>query len=207
MYQLITQPSIEPLTLAEAKAHLRVDFADDDTLITALITSVRQYAEGLTHRAFITQTWKYVADAFPGPSLMGVPAGRPFSLPGHAILLEHCPVQSIVSIQYLDMAGTLQTMPSSDYTADLTSEPCRITPVFGKIWPVTLPQIGAVTVNFTAGYGAAAANVPEGIKSWMKIRLATLYENREEVTILSRGKIEPLPYVDGLLDFHKVQVF
>ena len=82
---------------------------------------------------------------------MGVPAGLPWSLPGHAILLEHGPVQSIDSITYVDMSSTVQTMPSANYIADMTGLLARVTPKFGQIWPITLPQIASVSVNFTAG--------------------------------------------------------
>jgi hypothetical protein len=95
--QLVTPPAEEPVTLIEAKLHLRVDFDDDDTLIASLITAARQAAETLTGRQFITARWKQVLDCFPGPSLMGVPAGQTFTLPGHAILLSKAPVQSVVS--------------------------------------------------------------------------------------------------------------
>ena len=98
----------------------------------------------LTRRQIVTARWKLVLDSFPGPSLMGVPAGEPFSLPGHAILLPKSPLQAVQSIQYLDMSGAWQTMPATDYTVDAVCEPARITPVFGKIWPISLPQIGAV---------------------------------------------------------------
>jgi len=201
--QLVSPPAEEPVSLADAKLHLRVDFTDDDALISALITAARQAAETITGRQIVTARWKLVLDSFPGPSLMGVPAGSPFTLPGHAILITKCPVQSVVSIQYLDMASTLQVMPATDYALDLACEPARVTPVFGKIWPITLPQIGAVSVTFDTGYGAAAA-VPEGIKSWIKLRVGSLYAHREEVALLSRGKIEPLPFIDGLLDPFKV---
>lgn len=281
--QLITPPSAEPLTLDEAKLHLRVDINDDDTLIGALIAAARDYAEGETHKQMVSARWKQVLDSFPGPSLIGIPYGRPFTLPGHAIYLQRAPVIRVVSIQYLDMAGTVQTMPESDYTVDYTSEPVRITPVFGKIWPIPLPQIGAVWVNFDAGFAApikvdaatgtigapgwsaldvgAAVRlsngggvlpaplapmtdyfvhsvvsegvytlsatlggdqialsdagsgqsfigvVPEGLKAWLKIRLSTLYENREEVAIMNRGTIQALPYVDRLLDAYKTFEF
>jgi hypothetical protein len=175
--QLITPAAEEPVSLAEAKRHLRVESADDDALIGSLISAARQAAETLTGRQFVTARWKLVLDSFPGPSLMGVPAGLPFSLPGHAILLPKCPVQSVFAIRYLDMAGTTQTMPRADYTADTACEPARVTPVFGSAWPVSLPQIGAVTLVFAAGYGDAAS-VPAGIKSWIKLRVGSLYAHR-----------------------------
>jgi uncharacterized phiE125 gp8 family phage protein len=201
--QLVTAPTQEPVSLAEARLHLRVDFNDDDALIMALIRSARLAAETITGRQLVTARWKYILDSFPGPSLMGVPAGRPFTLPGHAILIPKAPVQAIVSIDYLDMNRTPQTMPAANYITDLACEPARITPVFGQIWPIPLPQIAAVSVTFDAGYGSAA-NVPEGLKSWMLLRIGSLYQNREEVAAMARGKIDPLPFIDGLLDPYKM---
>ncbi len=131
--QLVTPPAEEPVSLAEARLHLRVDMDDDDALIRSLITAARQAAETLTGRQLITARWKLVLDAFPGPSSMGVPVGASFSLPAHAILIPKCPIQSIVSIQYVDMSGAWPVMPPTDYTVDLACEPARITPVFGKL--------------------------------------------------------------------------
>jgi uncharacterized phiE125 gp8 family phage protein len=193
--QLVTPPAEEPVSLAEAKQHLRVDGGDDDLLIGSLITAARQAAETQTGRQLITARWKLVLDAFPGP-LMQSAFGASFGLPGHAVLLAKCPVQSVVSIEYLDMNGTTQVMPASDYV---------LTPVFGKTWPPTLPQMGAVSVTFDAGYGAASS-VPEGLKSWIKLRVGSLYGHREEMSVLSRGRIDPLPFVDGLLDGFKVSL-
>jgi uncharacterized phiE125 gp8 family phage protein len=201
--QLITPPAGEPVSLAEAKLHLRVDFDDDDSLIQVLISAARQAAETLTNRQLVTARWRMVLDSFPGPSLMGVPAGQTFTLPGHAVLLPKSPVQSVVEIRYLDMAGAWQVMPAANYTVDSVCEPARITPVFGQIWPIALPQIGAVSVIFDAGYGDAST-VPEGIKTWIKLRLGSLYVHREEVASMTRGRIDPLPFIDGLLDPYKV---
>jgi uncharacterized phiE125 gp8 family phage protein len=201
--QLITPPAGEPVSLAEAKLHLRVDFDDDDSLIQVLISAARQAAETLTNRQLVTARWRMVLDSFPGPSIMGVPAGQTFTLPGHAVLLPKSPVQSVVEIRYLDMAGAWQVMAAVNYTVDSACEPVRITPVFGQIWPIALPQIGAVSVIFDAGYGDASA-VPEGIKTWIKLRLGSLYVHREEVASMTRGRIDPLPFIDGLLDPYKV---
>jgi len=100
--QLVTPPAEEPVSLAEAKQHLRVDGGDDDLLIGSLITAARQAAETKTGRQLITARWKLVLDAFPC----------------HAILLSKCPVQSVVNIQYLDMNGMSQTLPLVDYVVD-----------------------------------------------------------------------------------------
>lgn len=201
--QLLTPPSEEPVSLAEAKLHLRVDFDEDDALILALISAARQAAETLTGRQFIKARWRLVLDRFPVPHGMACSPEDSFSLPDHAFLLFKCPVQAVVSIQYLDMGGLQQTLESNLYTLDAACEPARITPIFGATWPVSLPQIGAVRVTFDAGYGSAS-DVPEGLKSWIKLRVGSLYAHREEMSVLSRGRIDPLPFIDGLLDSFKV---
>lgn len=278
--QLVRDAAVEPLGVGDAKLHLRVDSPDDDVLIGALIAAARRFAENLTQRALICQAWKLVVDSFPGPTLIGVPWGKTFTLPKHAIVLEKSAVRNVTAIRYLDMQGSWQTLPPAAYTVDYTSEPCRITPVFGQIWPIPLPQIGAVEVTFTAGYAApvtfsgntmtvpadwqpysvgdvvqlsnvdgmlptalspttnyfiesvVAAGVytiaatpggpaitlldagsgtslvgvvPEGITSWMKLRVGTLYQHREEYfTSEKSGKVLPLPFVDRLLDPYRV---
>ena len=194
-YKLLVSPAIEPLTLADAKRQLNVDqdFTDDDLIIARITAAARQYAETHTRSSFITQQWSLVLDGFAGCwSSRGL------------LFLEHGPVQSIDSITYLDMTGTLQTLPPADYATDLSGVRGRLQPRFGLVWPVTLPQIGAVTVNFTAGYGVTADAVPPGLVHWMKMRIGTLYEHREEV-VSARGVIvTPLSFVDGLLDAYRL---
>lgn len=208
-------PTVEPISLAQAKKHLNQpdDFTDDDTLIEALIAAARDYAEIETGRSLCTQKWRLTLDSFPGPSLMGVQFGRGYSIPKHAIVLERPPVLSIESIQYLDTSSTQQTMPPANYidptlggTVRHDGRP-RITPVFGQIWPINQPQIGSVWVNYTAGYGDASAVATEvpGVIAWMKLRLASLYENREEIIVGTRVVIAPLPFVDRLLDAYTVR--
>ena len=213
-YSLITAPQAEPLTLAEAKLHLRVEnyVFEDDVLINALIIAARQYAEQLTGRSIVNQQWLYVTDEFAGRSFMGG-FGRDSAsfgnLPYNGFALEKGPVQSIDYIKYLDMAGVLQTMPASQYAAELTGMLARVTPKFGQIWPVALPQIGAVQIAFTAGYASvdttgAAVGVPEGLKAWMKLRIGALYENREEVVSGRSITVTPLSFVDSLLDAYQI---
>lgn len=187
-YQLVTPPTVEPLTLAEAKAHLRVDIADEDALINSIITATRQYCEQITGRSLLAQQWRLVLDQFPP-----------------VIELEKGPITAITSVIYTDMSGAVQTAAESDYVADLSGSLTRLTPKFGAIWPIALPQIGSVAVNFTAGYGAAAASVPVGLKNWMLLRIAALYNSREELVVLHRGEsVAPHPFIDSLLDAYRI---
>jgi uncharacterized phiE125 gp8 family phage protein len=165
--KLYTAPAAEPVTLTEAKAHLRVEHTSDDTLITALIVAARTHAEAFTRRAFVTQTWDYFADAFPEDD--------------GAILLPLPKVQSVSSISYVDDNGTTQVWSSSNYLVDVESEPARVTPAYDVSWPTTREQINAVTIRFIAGYGNAAA-VPQAIKQAMLLIIGHLYEHREAVS-------------------------
>jgi hypothetical protein len=203
--QLVSAPALEPVTVADMRLHSRIIDASEDANLAVYIAAARRYAETYCGRSFITQQWKLTLDAFPGRQQSGyVDFGSSYSLQPNAILLDKGDVISVDSIQYTDMAGATQTLATTEYVYDLSGCPARLAPAFGKVWIPTLPQIGAVRVTYTAGYGAAPTNVPEGIRHWIMMRAATIYENREEVAILARGKIEPLPYVDSLLDPYSV---
>lgn len=217
----IAEPAVEPLSLAEAATHLRLDsdFTDDNDLVAGLIQSAREDAENITRRALCEQQWLMTLDKFPGPGMnvassnwygpqWGISPGPLTTLQldgvsGYEIFLTHPPLQTVDSIKYVDTSGVLQTMSASDYLVDDVSEPARIVPAYGKTWPETRNQIGAVQVRFTCGY-ASAEQVPAGIKAWMKLRIASLYENREETAIVRAGKIQELPYVDTLLAPYRV---
>lgn len=152
---LLTPPTAEPLDLAEAKLHCRVDVTDDDLLLRASIGAVRDYAENLLAKQLVVARWKQVMDSFPGAMEAAfAPYGQPYANPGNAIKLSRFPVRRVVSIQYLDQQGVEQTVDPSTYVVDASTEPVRITPVFGQIWPIPQPQIGSVWVTFDAGYAA-----------------------------------------------------
>ena len=186
--KLITAPATEPITLAEAKAHLRCG-DDEDALINALIVAAREAAEHELGRALVTQTWERVVDAFPAVELeLGMP-----------------PVQSITSVTYIDTAGALQTLSASAYTLDPTTPPGWALPATGYTWPATLDTANAVRVRFSAGYGAAAA-VPAGIKAWILLRLGTLYKHREGVVTGVTVAEVPGGFVDRLLDPYRTWI-
>jgi uncharacterized phiE125 gp8 family phage protein len=187
--QIVTAPAAEPISLAEAKNHLRVDYVDDDHLIQSQIIAVREYAETSTNRAFVTQTWKYVLDAFPAlpqSSLSWQDNFDQFRIP-------FPPLQSVTSIVWIDQNGNSNTIPPANYIVDATSEPARVALNVGQIWPAdTLQPIAGVQVTFTAGYGAPG-RVPESLKQMMKLLLGAWYQNREDVVVDRRVAAVELP--------------
>lgn len=187
--QLVTGPAEEPISLAEAKSHLRVSFADDDPLIQNLIYTAREEAEARTERALCTQTWKLVADswpALPAFSLSWQGAFDQFQLPLP-------PLQSVTSIVYKDTAGVPTTLGSSNYIVDTASEPGRVALAYSQAWPGSaLQPISGVTVTFVAGYGTAFV-VPQSIKQAMLLLIGHWYENREEVVVDNRVASIELP--------------
>ncbi|HIC7213959.1 head-tail connector protein [Burkholderia stabilis] len=217
--RLTQAPAEEPVTLEEAKLHLRVIDSSEDALISLLISAARVYAENVCRRVFVTQKWDLFLDAFPFYTYYGVTPGyvpvdqlpaawmtmRNYAVRfrGSKIDIPFPRLQSVDAVKYIDALGNQQTMDSSLYVVDNVSEPGVLTPATGTYWPDTLNTTNAVQISFTAGYGDAA-DVPAGIKSWILVRVATLYENREEVAILNRGQVHDLPYVDQLLDPYRI---
>lgn len=185
--QLITDPSVEPVTLSEAKLHAKVEDSADDALVTAIITAARQWAEQKTGRALLGQTWRLTLDRFPD-----------------AFKLIKTPILTVAYVKYVDVNGAQQTLDPADYMLDATMEPAWIVPAYAKSWPETRDQVNAVEAQWTAGYHASdPSKVPTAIKQWMLIAIATMYELRESVvtgTIVSK-----LEFVDRLLDRYTVQ--
>lgn len=182
--ELITAPASEPLSLSEAKAHLRVDFDNDDTLITSLIPAARAYLEDLSHRRFITQTWRQWLDAFPLVDIRPV-ATRQAARAG--LELAYPPVASITSIQYTGSDGTLQTLDSSLYQLDRVDDPAFVYPAYGQSWPTARNQVNAVSVTFVCGVDPTA--IDPRIKQAMKLLLAHWYEQREDTVTGQPNKI------------------
>lgn len=159
----IAAPDREPVTLTEAKRHLRVDGNEEDGDIESLIITAREYCEGYQNRAYVSQTWEYILDQYPDYK---------FEIPKP-------PLQSVISIKYTDTESVERTVPASDYIVDTDSFKGRVVLGFGKQWPtVILQPINGFRVRFVCGYGAPA-DVPMKVKQAMKLLIGYWYANRE----------------------------
>lgn len=186
-----TPPAVEPVTLAEAKAHLRIETSSDDTVITALIVAARQQLEEICNRAFVTQTLVKTMECWPACGCIRLPRPRAIA---------------VTSVKYLDAALVLQTVDPANYVLTAGREPAEIWPVNGYCWPSpAVNNPNAVQVTWTAGYGPAAADVPELVKHAIKFLVAHWYENRETVNI--GNIVNDLPFaLQSLIDLIRVRV-
>lgn len=152
--RLIAPPRTEPVTLEEAKLHLRVDGAEEDSLITALITAARQKAEEYTRRAFITQTWELAVDAAYG-----------------VLYLHRPPVQAVEAIT---VDG--EVVAPENYVL-VGPEALHV-----KV-PLYAVNPGGVVIRYKAGYGDAASDVPQAIRQAILMLIAHLYEHRGDEAV------------------------
>lgn len=178
MRRLVTRPTSEPVSLAEAKAHCRIYGTDDDGVLAGYIIAARQTVERATRQALVTQTWDEIFD-------------RGWPLVWDAVAccyrtrleLSLAPVQSITSVSYVDPAGTTQTLTAgTQYQAtrlNTPAQPAVLHPAFGFAWPATRDVPESVTVRYVAGYTDAIGGVPEPIRFAILLLVGHYFENRE----------------------------
>lgn len=196
----VVAPADEPVTLAQAKAHLGVTHSNDDTFISALITAAREACENELNRALVYSQWALRLDAFPCEE----------------IIVPKPPLYSVASIAYIDGNGAEQTWAAASYQVDAKSEPGRIMPAFGGTWPQTREQYNAVIVTYWAGYAPVevgsptdfSGNVPQAIKQAILLTLGNFYGNRESVIAGPAAQFVQLPQnAKWLLGQHRVEDF
>jgi len=176
---LVTAPAIEPLTIAEARDHLRIDNDDSNAIIRNLIRAARSYAETYQHRALIQQTWDITYSAFGD------------------LEIPKAPISSVTSVKYYDVDGVQQTLASSVYKV-ASADPSYITLDEDQEWPSVQPIIEPITVRIVAGYGTTAEDVPQMVRQAMLMLIAHWYENREASIIGVSAMRAPIG-VDALL--------
>jgi uncharacterized phiE125 gp8 family phage protein len=159
---LTTPPSGEPVTLADAKAYLKIDTSDDDALVTALITAARARAEWHTGRALMTQSWILWLDRWPDDGIVAIP------LP---------PLRAVSAVTLYARDDTATLFDPARYAVDLAGG--RIALRQNAFLPPLLRVIDAIAVSFSAGYGDAP-DVPQAHKTAILELVAFLYEHRGE---------------------------
>jgi uncharacterized phiE125 gp8 family phage protein len=178
-------PAGEPVTLAEAKAWLRVDGSEENTLITGLIEAARHYVETFTHRALITQQFSLKLDGFPGGGRVHcwrIVKSRGDIIADRVIVLPRPPLASVQSITYIDEDGDEQTFSASAYHVDTASQPGRVVLDSDYDWPDIDDRPNAVSVNYTAGYGTSSS-VPQGLRTAIRFMVTHWFTNRTPVNI------------------------
>lgn len=181
-WKVAVQPTTEPITLAEARMHLRLttDSVDspaeethpEDLLVSALVTAARQYAETYLQRALCDQQVEVVLDSFPS----------------NEIALPLSPIVEVLYLTYVDENGDSQTLDPSQYVLDNDQEPGWLLPLIDTTWPTTYGVINAVRIRYRAGYSSPDDSpndrpIPEVIKRAMLLLVGNWYENREATVI------------------------
>lgn len=164
-----------PVTLEEAKAHLRLESSEEDSLVSILIQAATDWAEVFCNKKFITQTWTIKSDNIADLIIPG---------PIPSIALPFGPIQSVSQFGYTDEDGAAQTLTeNSDFLVYADGVPPRLIPTPGKSWPDTATEeFETVQIEIIAGFGAASA-VPAGIKQAILIMLAHYFEHRQEFLV------------------------
>jgi uncharacterized phiE125 gp8 family phage protein len=172
----VTGPAVTPISLAEAKAQMRVESSDDDAIIQRLIASAVAFvdAQGALGKAMITQTWGQWLSPNPG-----------------TVYLSLGPVQSVSAIKYYDVDGALQTATLADFNVFGTPNRISVSPKAGRAWPVTQMRDDAIKIEYIIGYGSSSTSVPETVRHALMMLVAHWYDMRETAT---EKQMYDLPY-------------
>lgn len=182
----VVPPSVEPVTVAEAKSWGVISTPDDDADVASLIAAVREGVEARLGQALITQTKTVYFSGF--PSAQG------------AIRLPYPPLQSVSSLQYSDMTGNSITFDASNYHYTAGATPGAIRLPFGQFWPLAMAWDDAVQITYVCGYGDTAASVPMRIRMYIRARISAYYRLRESDMLIQGGQVMGSPLWDDLLD-------
>jgi len=187
-YQVITAASTFPVSLTEAKAHLKVDTTADDTYIESLIKAATQLSEEYTNRFFINTVIDQTCSSFK-----------------ELETLFKSKVNDVQYVKYYDSDNSLQTLSATVYDKMLSYEPSQIQLADGQSFPSITKRNDAVIARYTVGYGSSASDVPEIIKQAILLTIANFYENRSSV-VIGRIATELPQNVKWLLNTYKVQI-
>ncbi len=171
-----TPPAAEPVSVSEAKAHLRVDISDDDSYIGTLITAAREWCEQYLDRTLINTQWTMRLDSFPYEIELPRP---PIATSG---------TTTAVSLTYTLGDDSTATLSTTAYRVDRSSTPGVVRQLRAGTWPANLDDYNAVAVTWWAGYGASGTSVPAAIRHAILMLVGHWYESRSSVLTGSISK-------------------
>lgn len=216
--RIVTPPALEPITLAEAKAHLRLEETRDDVFVQTLITAARQYIEKMCWRGLLPQVWEQELPSFRGADKLELPRSygpgggdglAGFSPGGYGILAGfngtrfqpyielsggHLADTPAISVVYLDTAGATQTLAAGAYVVQGLGNDNMCGRLWlnvngGYSWPNTLDRFDAVKVTYTVGW--TQLKLPRPIVQAMLLLISQMYEYRTpEITGTIATKLE-----------------
>jgi len=203
--KVTTQPTIEPISIEEAKEHLRLDDDIDDIPVLTFIKAARLWAEKYTGRAFITRTVQQYLDSTASildPLYEGIRTGIETRAYSNYIELAASPVISVTSINYYNDSDTQSTWATSNYYVDNVNDLGRIYLRDGGTFPTDLRAANGLEINYTAGYGTSRSDIPSDIKLAMLQYMTFAYEHRGE----QEGGTPPMPpkILSTLLNPYKI---
>ena len=173
MYRSLTRqtgPAVEPVTLTEAKTHLRVDGTASDTEIAAMITAAREWCEQYLDRTLVQTQWVMRFDRFPTDGTEDIELPRPpMAMAGTA---------TAVSLSYTLEGGATATYGTSSYRVDRHATPGAVKTNYAGTWPPHLQDDNSVSVTWWAGYGSSGSDVPQAIRNAILLCVAEFYEKR-----------------------------
>ncbi|HKJ61469.1 MAG TPA: head-tail connector protein [Hyphomicrobiales bacterium] len=173
---LTSGPAAEPVSLSEAKAHCRIDTDAEDTLISSLILAARLHIEQKLDLALVSQNWSLYLDAWPD---------------GAHVELPLAPLINVQSIRTYNAADEATIVDPENYSIDTASRRPRVAFNSGISRPIPGRPVNGIEIAFTAGYGAAADDVPMPIRQALKMLVAHWYEAREPVVIEQHAESVP----------------
>lgn len=157
----IAAPAVEPVTLAEAKAHLRVTDTAEDVLIANLIKAAREEVEAAAGIALISQDWRLYLDCWP---------------PSGIVRLRKHPVQLVIQVTVYNLEGIAESIVPPAPNLDRATQPAR----FAVPDTAKAPgrAMNGIEIDFRAGFGDTGVDVPDGLKRAMLLLVGHWFEHR-----------------------------
>ncbi len=160
------EPAAEPVSVAEFKSFLRITHDSEDSVLADYLKAARLFCENYTGKAFISRAYKIIFDRLDDPNI---------------IPLVKMPLVSVSTVKTYDLDNITTTVSSDDYSVDVDAG--RILMKYGAVLNLPARDTRILEVDFTAGFGAAASDVPESIKQAILMKATQMYEERGDVPV------------------------